>query len=234
MYAVLLAMPTEPRQYHIGERGDMNRTPENLHCFCDNIIRDSSGKRELQGPSDKAKVPQAVKCHGCPRSDWTPWREYKEKNNGMTSKALIPPCDSFYKAFLIDEKYKLPLIQYIRSDGKVEFETGMQNLARVIAMKQAEGKRPNIFDIRFKISTKLVTKGKFSWYVPVYTEFTEVTDEQRQQFGAVYLQFVASQSHQAEVDAQAQADADTTATNDSVDSSLTEGEYVGEDKEIVI
>ena len=233
MYATLLVQPTEQRQYHIGEASEMNRIPENLMCFCNNVIRDSSN-RELSGPDPRAKIPQAMKCQGCARSSWDQWKEYKEKNNGKTSKALIPPCDAHYKALLIDEKYKLPLAFYVRSKGKEEFEQGMQNLARVIAMQQAEGKRPNIFDVRFKVSTKLVTKGQFSWYVPVFSGFTPVTDEQRQQFGAVYLQYAAQKAQQSEVNTQAQDDAKTSATNESVDASLVEGEYVGEDKEIVI
>ena len=233
MYATLLVQPVEQRQYHIGESSEMNRIPENLMCFCSNVIRDGNN-RELSGPDPNAKIPQAVKCQGCARASWDQWKEYKEKNNGKSSKALIPPCDAHYKALLIDEKYKLPLAMYIRSQGKAEFETGMQNLARVIAMQQAEGKNPNIFDVRFKISTKLVTKGQFSWYVPVFSGFTPVTDEQRQQFGAVYLQYTAQKAQQATASAQGDNDEQTSATNESVDASLVEGEYVGEDKEIVI
>lgn len=50
--ATLLVMPTEGRQYHIGDRRDMNRTPENLMCFSTDMIV----------PHDKAIQPQAMTC----------------------------------------------------------------------------------------------------------------------------------------------------------------------------
>ncbi len=224
MYATLLVMPTEQRQYHIGNPGELNRTPENLMCFSNDMV----------APHPKARIPQAVTCATCARADWEPWREYKEKNNGQTNKALIPPCDAHYKALLIDEKYKLPLAMYIRSKAKDPFEQGMQNLARVIAMMKAEGKNPNIFDVRFKISTKVITTGKFTSYVPVFSEFTQLTEEQRAGFGAVYLQYIAQKNKKQDAEAQAEAEAEISATNESVDASVVEGEYVGEDKTIVI
>lgn len=224
MYATLLMMPTEQRQYHIGNPGELNRTPENLMCF----------STDMKVPHQKARIPQAVSCATCARQDWEPWREYKEKNNGQTNKNLIPPCDAHYKALLIDDKYKLPLQYFIRSKAKEPFEQGMQNLARVIAMMKAEGKNPNIFDVRFKISTKVITTGKFTSYVPVFSDFKPVTEEQRAAFGAVYLQYINQKNRKAEAEAQAEAEAEVSASNESIDSSVVEGEYVGEDKEIII
>ncbi len=220
MYATLLVMPTEQRQYHIGNPGELNRTPENLMCF----------STDMKVPHAKARIPQAVSCATCARADWEPWREYKEKNNGQTNKALIPPCDAHYRALFIDDQYKLPLQMFIRSKAKEPFEQGMQNLARVIAMMKAEGKNPNIFDVRFKISTKVITTGKFTSYVPVFSDFKPLTEEQRAAFGAVYLQYINQKNRKQEADAQAEAEAEVSATNQSVDASVVEGEYVGQDE----
>lgn len=224
MWCTLLVMPTEQRQYHFGQPGELNRTPENLACFSTDMIV----------PHNKAKFPQALNCASCPKADWGPWREYKEKNNGMTNKNLIPPCDAHYKALLIDSAYKLPLQMFIRSKAKEPFELGMQNLARVIAMKKAEGKTPNIFDVKFKLSTRLITTGKFVSYVPIFSNFEFVSPEEREQFGAVFLQYTASKQKKEQSDAAAEAEAEVAASQGEVDNSVIEGEYVGPDQEIPI
>ena len=184
MFCTLLVMPQEQRQYHIGNQGELNRTAENLMCF----------SRDMQKPDKGAKVPQAINCANCVRQDWTAWREYKENNNGMTNKALIPPCDASYYAVLLDTVYRLPLRMYIRSKARDTFEQGMQNLARVLAMGNAQGKKSNIFDVQFRLSTKLITSGKFTSYVPTFTDFRYVTDEERNAFGEVYLNYVAQRN----------------------------------------
>ena len=222
VWATMLAMPTESRQYHIGDKSEMNRTPENLVCWSSNMIV----------PHDKARIPQAINCASCARSSWTAWREYKEKNNGQTNKTLIPPCDSSYKALLIDDQYKLPLRMFIRSDNRGPFEEGMKNLARVIAMQKAKGKNPNIFDVKFKIATKLTTKGKYTYYILKFSDFTPITEEEREQFGAVYLQYVSQTAHKQEAKAVAEAEAETSARNDAIEVGTVEGEYVGKDEEI--
>jgi hypothetical protein len=222
LYCTLLVMPTEQRQYHIGNREDLNRTPENLMCFSTNMVT----------PHDRARIPQAMNCASCPRQDWGPWREYKEKNNGQANKSLIPACDSHYRMLVIDDKYKLPLQMFIRSKAKPPFEQGMQNLARVIAMLKAQGRNPNIFDVRFKITTKVITTGKFSSYVPFFSNFEPIADSERAAFGAVYTQYISQRS-----DNQVQNTVDAEDINEAqgeVNHSVTEGEYVGEDKEITI
>jgi hypothetical protein len=153
--------------------------------------------RDLIVPDAKAKVPQAVHCANCPRQDWTAWREYKDAHNGQTNKSLIPQCESSYYAVLLDTVYRLPLRMFIRSDAKAPFEAGMQNLARTLAMRNAQGQNSNIFDIRFKLSTKLVQKGKYAYYIPTFSDFKGVTDDERQAFGEIYLQFIASKTRTA-------------------------------------
>jgi hypothetical protein len=224
MWATFLALPAEQRQYHIGEPGELNRTPENLMCFSTDMVH----------PHAKARIPQAVNCASCARQDWGPWREYKEKNDGRTSKALIPPCDAHYRALLIDDKYKLPLSMYLRSKAKEPFEQGMENFTRILLMEQAKGNRPNIFDIKFRIRTRLVVQGKFQFYVPVFSDFRFITPEEREQFGAVYLQYVASKQKKEQDAAIAEAEAEVSTAQNNVDNSMVEGECEYVDGEIKI
>ena len=60
MFVTLLVMPTEQRNYYIGNPSEMNRTLENLMCF----------SRDMITPDPKARIPQAVNCASCPRQDW--------------------------------------------------------------------------------------------------------------------------------------------------------------------
>ena len=224
MWCTLLVDPTEQRQYHIGNPGELNRLPENLACF----------STDMKVPNSKARIPQAINCASCPKQDWAPWREYKEKNNGQTNKALIPACDSYYRVLLIDSKYKMPLQMFIRSKAKQNFEAGMQNLTRILWMKEAEGIKPNIFDVKFKLTTKLITTGKFVSYVPVFSDFRFVTPEEREQFGAIFLQYIASKEKREQQRAQAAAEAEVETSQENIESGVTEGEYVGSDQEITI
>jgi hypothetical protein len=223
VFATLLRMPTEGRQYHVGPPGELNRNPENLFCF----------SRDMQAPDPKSKVPQALLCSKCPRSDWGPWRESKEKN-GFADKSLIPACDPSYYILLIDTVYQLPLQMYIRSKAREPFEQGMQNLARTLAIGKAQGKNPNLFDVKFRIKTKQITTGKFTSYVPVFENFEYVSDEEREKFGEIYLQFINRSKTQDQLNAVAEAEAEVDNVQSKIDSSVVEGEYVNESGEITI
>lgn len=177
----LLRMPEEGRDYYIGQPGELNRTPENRICF----------SRDMVAPHPSAKIPQAISCASCSKADWGPWREYKEQN-GVSNKALIPPCESQILAMMIDTTLKMPLRMFVRSTSKDTFDAGMDQIARMILMKQAAGFNPNIFDISFKLSTKLVQRGKYQSYVPVISDAKFISDEEREQFGAVYAQYINS------------------------------------------
>ena len=221
MVCTLLVMPSEQRQYHIGNREDMNRTAENLVCWSNDLIK----------PDPKSKIPQAMTCASCSRSDWGPWREFKEKN-GFTKKELIPPCDSHYQVYLIDTVYRMPLRMFIRSKGRETFEQGMNNLARLLAMAKAQGKNPNIFDVKFKLKTKQITTGKFLSYVPTFTDFEFVKDDEKEVFGAVYMQYINQlnrATQQEEIEAEQEAISESQKALDKV----VEGEYI-DDKEIEI
>lgn len=213
----LLAMPAESRSLYLGQPGELNRSPENLICFSNDMIK----------PHAKAKIPQAMNCASCAKSSWEAWREYKEQH-GVSNKSLIPPCESQILALMIDTQLKMPLRMYVRSTSKDTFDAGMEQIARMILMRQAAGQNPNIFDISFKLTTKLVQKGKYQSYVPIITDAKFITPEERTQFGAVYAQYV--NSHNA------------AATNTAVmeeakveDNSFVEAEYVtGTNGDIII
>lgn len=235
MRVTLLDTPIEKRSFYVGEAGGLNRTPENLHCFCNEVIRDDFD-RELSGPSAKAKYPQAQLCRTCPKGSWDQYRTAKEKGAGPQQlKDLIPPCDAFYYMALIDTEYQMPLQMFIRSKSKDPFKKGMKNLARKLAMLQAKNKRtPNVFDVSFTLSTTLIQTGKFPSYVINMTDFQGVTDEEREAFGdvfATYTQQKASYEQRASTaSADEVAQAEVGTAQEQIDNLVQEGEYItGED-----
>lgn len=171
---VALLDAQESRDYYVGEAGQLNRSPENLMCFA----RGTDGN-PVVAPHQNAKVPQAMRCASCPKADWSKWRQ----TNRPEDK---PPCDKYYKALFIDTVYQLPFNMYIRSLQKGTFEQGVQELMRKLRLMRSQGKNPNIFDIRFRLSTKRVVKGKYPSFVPVMSDFKVLTDEERVTFGGIY------------------------------------------------
>lgn len=205
LFVTLLTMPVEQRQYYVGEPGQLNRSPENLHCF----------SRDMLTPDLKARYPQSPTCASCPKASWDKWRESHLKSD-------IPPCDAFYLAYLIDTKYQTPLKMYFRSTTKKPFEQGMQQLARVFnKIKVSTGKVPNVFDIGFRLGTKMVPNGKNQSWIPTFSDFRAINDEERSTFGDIYLQFV-NRGVQSDEEAQAQAQAASSAEIDRV----IDAEYV--------
>lgn len=209
LFVTLLLMPVEQRQYYVGEPGQLNRSQDNLHCF----------SRDMLTPDLKAKYPQSPTCKSCPKQDWTKWRETK-------AKADIPPCDAFYLAYMIDTVYKSPLKMYFRSTSKKPFEAGMQQLARTFAKMKATGGNPNIFDIGFKLSTKMIQTGKNQSWIPTFSDFRAIAPEEREAFGDIYLQYI-NRGVQSDEEIQALADAEAQAeSNTSIDKAVLEPEYV--------
>ena len=90
LFCTLLMMPTEKRAYYLKTGSDLNRSPDNLMCFCSNVQRNAQ-RTEITGPDDKSKVAQAVRCNGCPKASWDKWRQSKLKED-------LPPCDLYYYA----------------------------------------------------------------------------------------------------------------------------------------
>lgn len=183
LFCTLLVMPVEKRAYYVGKPGELNRSPENLMCFCPNVTRNAQ-KIETTGPDDKSKVAQAIRCNGCARSSWDKWRQTKLKED-------LPPCDLYYYALLIDTKYKMPMQMFIRSKAKQPFEQGMEKLSRRFLMMKSQGLNPNIFDIGFTLKTKQIKTGQAISYVPELSDFRAITPEERIEFGEIYQAFIA-------------------------------------------
>lgn len=217
MFVTLLLMPAEQRSYYVGEPGQLNRAPDNLHCF----------SRDMLTPDLKAKFPQSPSCKTCPKADWTKWRDSK-------AKADIPPCDAYYYALFVDTVYKMPLQMFIRSTAKKPFEAGMQQLARTFAKMKATGKNPNIFDIGFRLGTKMIQTGKNQSWIPTFSDFRAIDDNEREAFGDIYLQYI-NRGSVSEEEAQAQAQAESQIeSNQSIDNAVADGEYVDTTGEIVL
>lgn len=222
MIVTLLLEPEEQRAYYVGEAGGLNRTPENLHCF----------SRDLVAPDVRAKFPQSLTCKNCPKQSWEQFRMKRDKGI-PTTKDDIPPCDAFFLATLMDTQYKMPLRMYIRSQSKDPFEAGMKKITRKLMMLGAvKGVTPNIFDVSFRLSTKQVTKGKFTFYVLNIDQVEGITDEQKASFGVVFEQFIAAQTQAAtqrvaaqEAKALEAQTGDTDASTDSVAAGVLEGDY---------
>ena len=88
--------------------------------------------------------------------------------------------------------------------------------------------------MKFTLGTKVITTGKFTSYVPVFKNFKPLTEQEREQFGAVYLQYIAQNNRKKENDAKEEAENEINESSSKVDASVVEGEYVGEDQVIPI
>lgn len=222
MDVTLLKMPVEQRAWYVGEEGQMNRKTENLMCF----------SRDLVQPDKNAKMPQSLRCGSCEKASWDKYRA--EKNAGrIPSKSLIPSCDSFFYALLIDTVYKMPMQMYLRSKSKEPFEKGCKEVARTIKLMQAQGQNPDIFDVKFTLGTKLITTGSFKSYVVAISNVKAISPEEREAFGAVYEEYIARNTRNDEADMEAEAEAQIVQASDDVNKVL-EPEYLGNTGEITV
>ena len=179
MTVVLLDEPRERRNYHIGEAGKLNRTPENLMCF----------SYDMKHPHEKSKQPQCRNCSNCPRASWDKYRNEKIKAN-------IPPCDAFWYLAMIGTEARIPLNMYVRSTSKAPLEKGMAVLSNHFSLLISEAKRahqpfPNIYEVSFVIGTKQDPKNDANYLLNIDTKsFHVITEEEKADFGPLYLDFV--------------------------------------------
>jgi hypothetical protein len=113
---------------------------------------------------------------------------------------------------------------YIRSLSKKPFEAGMGELTNTLYMMKSQGLNPNIYDISFKLSTKKVLTRGLPSYVLNMSEFKTITSEERDAFGAVYMQFV----NRVEEPEESAIEVDAQVIDAKLSTPLV-GEYVGED-----
>ncbi len=218
MRCVLLHEPGEQRQYHIGDRKALNKTPDNLACFSYDLVR----------PHPQAKIPQSMLCANCDKGDWGPYNQYKTDNGGKTNRDLIPMCDKSLTLSMLDTELKMPLRMFIQNNQKSGFDDGMENIARLILMRKAEGLNPNIYDISFRLSTKVVQKGPYTNYVATFTDVQYLTEEEKVKFGPAFELF--TKQNQAPPEPEVNTIAQESKTVDAI----VDGEYVNEGGEVVI
>jgi hypothetical protein len=215
MQLVLLFEPIERRSYFEGD----DFAPENQLCFSlDNIA-----------PHAKARIPQAMACAACAKASW---ERYRQTGN----KADIPKCKNYYHNMVIDRQTQLPYYLDVKSTSIKPYIKGMQQVARTMALIEAsEGRKPNIFDVSFKIYP--VSEGKGTYYTIGFKDFAPVKSEDRDKFGGIFVDFFNSRNRvpDAELAAKVEAEAaQESLEGDLVAGAPIEGEYVGENDEIPI
>ncbi len=250
---VLLVEPKEQRQYRIGERGN-NFDPENLMCFCPDVKRTPDGRKELSGPSTKAKMPQAMLCSACPKASWDRYRAKKDKNQPVV-ESDFPECESFYKLLLLNvDDHNKPLYMYVRGKSRRPFEKGLGILTEMLFDIQSEGIAPEVYYVSFVIKAKKDPDNtKTTTYIMDLSDFQVVTPEQIEKFNSAFDGFAAQAAAPEETDTKQIADSQTgiddtiagkvdTSTIDNTvkpavqSTQVVEAEYVssGDDEEIPV
>jgi hypothetical protein len=176
MQVVMLFEPVEQRAYFEGD--DFSK--DSKLCFSLDNLK----------PHEKAAVPQAMHCGHydpkgryvaqCKRADWTAYRKVKIKEN-------LPKCRSYWHLVLADRLTKLPYYFNVKGKSIAAFEVAMQRVASIIALMQASGETPNIFDVSFRI---FVTQEKGAPnYILGVKDIAPLAKEARADFGALFLEF---------------------------------------------
>lgn len=226
MRVALLFTPTESRACYTGNRGEMNRTKENLICFSKDMIV----------PHPKAKVPQSPTCAGCPQADWASWREYKDKT-GESNQSLIPACDASWLAFLVDQQFKIPMKMYLRNENSKAFVAAMNKMSWTFeTIRNLEEREPQIFEVSFELHTKGEKNKKgitiYNLEIPAKS-FQVISKEDFAKFGKVFERVTASfQADKAEKEAglvNIQKD-----TNNDINAAVTGNDGIAGDDETVI
>ena len=185
MRVALLFTPTESRACYTGNKGEMNRTKENLICFSKDMIV----------PHPKAKDPQSPTCAGCPQSDWQAWREYKDKT-GESNQSLIPACEATWLTYLVDQQFKIPMKMYLRNENSKVFVAAMNKMSWTFeTIRNMEEREPSIFEVSFELHTKGEKNKKgitiYNLEIPAKS-FQVISKEDFAKFGTVYTKLVNS------------------------------------------
>jgi hypothetical protein len=185
MRVALLFTPTESRACYTGNKGEMNRTKDNLICFSKDMIV----------PHPLAKDPQSPTCAGCFQSSWDAWREYKEKT-GESNQKLIPACEASWLAYLVDQQFKIPMKMYLRNENSKVFVAAMNKMSWTFeTIRNMENREPSIFEVSFELRTKGEKNKKnitiFNLEIPAKS-FQVIGKEDFEKFGTVYTKLVQS------------------------------------------
>lgn len=214
MHMVMLFEPTEQRAYFEGD----DFTRDSKLCFSLDNLK----------PHDKAKIPQAMACGyynaqgryvtQCAKADWAKYRQTK-------LKADMPKCRNYWHLVLADRLTQLPYYMNVKGASIAVFEKAMQQVARLIGLMQANGEKPNIFDVSFKI---YVTQEKGAPnYILGIKDIARLKPEDREAFGAIFLDFAQRRQQGLVQDAAASEDAVVAASTAAVEASATEAPSQG-------
>jgi len=222
MRVVLLAVPQEQREWYQGAEF----TKENKQCF----------STDNKQPHVRAKNPPAMYCATCPKGDinWEAWRKDKRPENlppcnlyyhlFLADKATQTPYYLNVKGQSVMpfknamETQMFGLLQKVVADVKAKNKLRGYTLnPKTGAFLPAAGfivpegtkqeeplPLPNIFDISFTMC--VTTRDKGGPPVIACKDFRLLQDEQRAEFGAMYLEFA-----QRKADGRADADAQLAA-----------------------
>jgi hypothetical protein len=172
LHVVLLDEPGEQRAYFEGGKF----TKEARLCYSMDSLK----------PSDNAQVPQAMVCATCPKQSWARWNQAKQRGEKDLQK-YKPECDRYWHLILVDRVLKAPYYFNVRKTAVKHFEKAMQGMAYMAATLKSQGHNPNIFDFSFKILAKK-EQGQ-SYYVPVFTDFAFMGEEDRKEFTGIFLAY---------------------------------------------
>lgn len=167
MQLVLLFEPVERRSYFEGA----DYSPDNQVCFSMDCVQ----------PSPKAKVPQALYCANCAKGSWEKFRVSGKRED-------VPPCKNYWHCLVVDRVTQLPYYLDIRSTSIKPFMKAMQNIARIVALLQTQGKNPNIFDFSFKIYPVSEKNGQY--YTYGFKDVAPISEADRTKFGNIYVDFL--------------------------------------------
>lgn len=213
MQVVMLFEPTEQRAYFEGQE----YSKDSKICF----------SLDNKKPHDRAKVVQAVDCAHCPKASWERWRTTKAKED-------LPKCKEYFHVVLADRVTQLPYYLNVRGKSIDPFKKAMSQVAKMIALMRAQGQRPNIFDVSFKIFG--VPQEQGTYFTLGFKDIAPLKQEDRAKFGELFLDFINRKAQGAVVDADEseQSEAPLPSEAAAVDAAVTEAPSAPISGEIVI
>ncbi len=226
MRVALLFTPKESRACYTGNKGEMNRTKENLICF----------SKDMTYPDPRAKDPQSPTCDGCPQADWQAWRDYKDKT-GESNQSLIPACEASWLVYLVDQQFKIPMKFYARNENSKNFVAAMNKMAWTFeTIRNLAEREPQIFEVSFELKTKGEKNKKgitiYNLEIPAKS-FEVISKEDFAKFGKVFERVTASFQAEKEEKAAGLVNIKAT-TNNDINDAVTGDEGVAGDDETVI
>lgn len=195
IHAVLIFMPTESRSCYENDN-DFGVPPL---CY----------SMDAKRPSDNAKQPQALSCSSCKQSDWSRWKKTKAKDD-------LPKCKNRWNMFVVDRETQIPFKIAVRGKSIAPFLAAMATIRSMAEKYRAKhGKYPELHDFSFKITTLRKVDNKGVYYVMVFSDIAMIREEDREAFGALYLEFAKQRE-------QYQQDEEIADTESSIDEAVTE------------